>query len=149
MPPPDNLPMSSFSFARLSVQERAPRSLTRESGTLRREQGHAVAMVVGKSRILTETGDALLRGTRVRPVDGVGPLDLISCGLGHAGVFQFASGIALRPAVRLWFGSLTIVFQRTSVVGEVVSTFPSFRFPELSQPILKFSPLSDNNPLGG
>jgi hypothetical protein len=141
--------MSSFPFARLSVQERAPRSLTTESGKLRREQGHTVAMVVGKSRIPTETGDALLRGTRVRPVDGVGPLDLISCGLGHAGVFQFASGIALRPAVRLWFGSLTIVFQRTSVVGEVASTFPSFRFPELSQPILTFSPLSDNNPLGG
>jgi hypothetical protein len=33
------------------------------------------------------------------------------------------------------FGSLTIVVQRTSVKSEVVSTFPSFRFPELSQPI--------------
>ena len=60
--------------------------------------------------------------------------DLTSCGVGSAGVCQFAARIAPRPAVRLWFGSLTIVFQRTSVVGEVASTFPSFRFPELSQP---------------
>jgi hypothetical protein len=30
---------------------------------------------------------------------------------------------------------LTIVFQRISVESEVASTFPSFRFPELSQPI--------------
>jgi hypothetical protein len=31
------------------------------------------------------------------------------------------------------FSSLTIVVRRTSVKGEVVSTFPSFRFPELRQ----------------
>jgi hypothetical protein len=31
--------------------------------------------------------------------------------------------------------SLTIVVQRTSVESEVASTFASFRFPELSQPI--------------
>jgi hypothetical protein len=42
-----------------------------------------------------------------------------------------------------WFGSLTIVFQRTSVASEVAST--SFRFPETKSAHLKFSPLSDNN----
>jgi hypothetical protein len=41
------------------------------------------------------------------------------------------------------FGSLTIVFQRTSVASEVAST--SFRFPETKSAHLKFSPLSDNN----
>ena len=35
----------------------------------------------------------------------------------------------------LWFGSLTIVVQRTRLKSELVSTFSSFRFPELSQPI--------------
>jgi hypothetical protein len=48
---------------------------------------------------------------------------------------QFAARKGTRPAVRLRFGSLTIVVQRTSVESEVVTTFSSFRFPELSQPI--------------
>jgi hypothetical protein len=55
--------------------------------------------------------------------------------------FSTATGVSTQnprswPAVGfVGFGRLTIVVQRTSVKSEVVSTFPSFRFPELRQPI--------------
>jgi len=60
---------------------------------------------------------------------------MTSCSMGGAGICQFAARIVPRPTVCLWFGSLTIVFLRTSVESEAASTFSSFRFPELSQPI--------------
>ena len=56
-------------------------------------------------------------------------------------------GLQPRSAVRLWFGSLTIVFHRTSVNLRWLP--PSFRFPETKSAHLKFSPLSDPNLLGG
>jgi hypothetical protein len=42
-------------------------------------------------------------------------------------------------------GRLTMAFQRASVAAEVAST--PFRFPETKSAHLKFSPLSDNNPV--
>jgi hypothetical protein len=48
---------------------------------------------------------------------------------------RFLRSYSTTPCCSSVVGRLTIVFQRISVESEVASTFPSFRFPELSQPI--------------
>jgi hypothetical protein len=87
----------------------------------------------GRSRFAIETGNALLRGIRAHPVGGVGQTGSEGCGLGSASLPVRHSDST--PDCSALLGGLTMVVQRTSVKSELVSTFSSFRFPELSQPI--------------